>query len=1015
MEKDLDLTIGIYVPSIEAKWLYKAYTDNEDNNYEIKEEFLDKLLNGKLDFSFEFIENKELVDDIEVMKMDDGKLYTFDVVNVKYTKKYKCDKVEKTTKQLRDWTYINGFKFGGKQMRNWKRSGGKARIGENLFLAEEHIESAIAWGRMGLEFKDDVSIASVRAYESLSLSSIIGCVKINPKNILVIKDYSSEFNWNMSKTWLEDGELKTETMTVREKNSIWDGEGLLSNNIFDNNEIIQGRGVALLRNRLIKCAGFCCDMEKFYQKFCEENGHDYETYEVEDMYHNKIKVKDIELITTPSAIKMEKFNDEILKNEGYEGEGAWLQYWKDNCGEIFGVCKTEKPSHYDNGRMNVLSYQMVNTIPFTKEQLAALVKPEIEYINRLKIDLDFFLQEVNQLQESSENAIVDEDNENVLKIGLNIDVDGAFVELVKRNSDFQNTQVFKDFRRNFINSYVSELRQGKIRIEADYCVACGNGMELLKATVGEFDGTSELVGNQLYCSRFDDRDDIVGFRNPHVNVSNIGIQVNKKVEDLEEYFNCTPNIVFFNSIDYPTLSCYQGEDFDIDANLLTKNKIIVDACKLIDKTVTPIPVKDIKDSGSNNAKLTGQNMSDIDHKIAENYIGPVINLSQEINSLINHRKYNGLLTQEEFDELYKRTSRLSSISQVEIDKAKKQFNDLNVPKELEKMKVGLKLVDDEDVNRICSDIKTLKEELKTIKADINDFRKSKRKPILKEIRRLKKESKNDENINNDDAIQELEKQIQMINSERQIEIVEQKSIVIEKYKELSNYDTRRLKPYFFKFIGDNEVKKQRATTNKKYRRKLDQPIIKKYCNDNGIDIKDIDMSNKDLVKLLKVNDPIFEEWKNKIYVKMDTPMDWLQDEIDKGLSESNKNENGKRIKTPTIQVIELVKKNTNKVNNELVNYIIKVIFNLDKNIKSYKLNEDLSAKEKLEKIRREKRRVSNSLKDLRITKADVYGVLKKSLNSVKNNGKLNKKSGIESISLEILFKIYGTGLLDMFK
>jgi len=1014
MKKEMDLTNGIYIPSIEAKWLYKADIENEDNNYEIKEEYLDKLLNGKLDYSFEFVENKELIDNIEIMEMVDGKLYTFDIVNVKYNEKYRCDQIEKTTKQLRDWTYINGFKFSGKQMRNWKRSGGKARIGQNLFLAEKHIESALAWGRMGLEFKDDVSIASVRAYESLSLSSIIGCIKINPKNILVIADYPSEFNWNMSKTWLEDGNLKTETMEVKEKNSIWDGEGLLNSKIFDSNEIIKGYGVALLRNRLTKCAGFYCNMELFYKTFCEENGYDYDTYEVEDMYGNLIKVKDIELITTPSAIKIEKFNDEILKNEDYEGEGAWLQYWKDNCGETFGVCKTEKPSHYDNGRMNVLSYQMLNTIPLTKEQLAALVEPEIEYINKLKTDLKFFLQEVNQLQENGKSEDTNKD-ENELKIGSNIDVTGAFIQLANRNPDFQKTQVFKDFRRNFVDAYVSELRQGKIRIESDYCVACGNGMELLKATVGQFNGTSELVGENLYCSRFDDGDKVIGFRNPHVNMANCGTHTNKKIKDLETYFNCTPNIVFLNSIGYPTLSLYQGEDFDIDANLLTKNKIIVDACTRINEKATPIPVKDIKDSGTNKAKLTGQNMSDIDHKIAENYIGSVINLSQEINSLISHLEYNGLLTEEKFDELYKRTSRLSSISQVEIDKAKKQFNDLNVPKELEKMKIGLKLVDDEDANRICSDIDALKDELKTIKADINEFRKSKRKPIKKEIRRLKKESKKDETINNDDAIQELEKQIEMINSERQIEIVEQKVLVIEKYKELSSYDTRRLKPYFFKFIGDNEAKKQRASTNKKYRRKLDQPIIQKYCDDNSIDIKDVDMSNKDLIKLFKINDSIFQDWKERVYVKMDTPMDWLQDKIDKGLSESNKNEKGKRIKTETIQVIELVKKNTNKIKKDLVDYIIKVIVNLDKKIKSYKLNDDLSAKDKLEKIRYEKYRVSNSLRDLKMTKADIYGVLRKSLNSVKNNGKINKKSGIESISLEILFKVYGTGLLNMFK
>ncbi|AHF07173.1 hypothetical protein [Desulfitobacterium metallireducens] len=952
-----NLESGIYIPNIEACWLYKA-NNSETKNYEIDYEYLDKLLNGKLDYSFELVENKELLEGIEIKEVD-GKLYTLDIVNVKYTKKYKVANEEKTTKQLRDWTYIDGFKFNGNLMTNFKRASGKARIGENLFILET-IKNVIDWARMGLEFKSDCDIAGIRAYESLPLSSIIGCVKINPNSILVIDDHISEFNWTMSNTWLENGELKTETIPTKEKDSIWDGEGLLSSKIFDENEVIKGRGVALLRNRYMKCAGFCCYIEKYYRKYCKDNCLEYETYEVEDMYGNKILVKDILLITTPSAIKLSKYNNEVLKIDGYKGEDAWLKYWKDNCGETFGVCKTDKPSHFENGLINRLSYQMINTIPFTPEQISDLVKPEIEYVNRLKDDLDFFLQEVNQYSEEIKEIGEDydtneeDDNDNVLDIGRNIDVTGAFLELIKTNPQFQNTQVFKDFRRNYINAYITQVRQGKIKIESDYCVACGNPFELLKATVSQFDGTSELKGNELYCSRFDDGDDIIGFRNPHINVSNIGIQVNKEVKDLKEYFNCTPNIVFLNSIDYPILSTYQGEDFDIDSNLLTKNKIIVDACKMIDKEATPIPINKIENTGSNNAELTGQKMSDIDHKISKNYIGSVINLSQEINSLYNHLKYNKEATEEELYELYQKTSRLSSMSQCEIDKAKKQFEKLNVPKELERMKKGLKLVDNEKVIQIKSEIETLKQELTIAKGN---------------------------------------------------EIDEVKSRISVKYEELKKYDSRRIKPYFFKFIGDNASKKQRKATNKKHRKDLDQPIILKYCADNGIDIKDLDKENKDLVKLLKVNDKIQKEWEEKIYIKMDTPMDWLEEEMDKV-------KNGKKI--GTTQVIKLVKKNKHKANDEVVSYVVKNIKNLDKKIKAYKLDCDLAAKDKLEKIRSVKKEVVNNILYIKLTKADLYGVMKMCLNSVKKNGEIDKRSGIESITLEVLFQVYGDGLLNMF-
>lgn len=1011
---------GLYIPSIEACWLYKI--NKETGDYEVDEKYLDKMLNGKLDYSHELVMNNDFINGIKVMKSD-GKLYTLDVVNVKYNKKYKeiIDKKvvsQMGTKKLRDYTYQNGFDFNGKHMDNWKRSGGKAREGDDLYIMSDIKDKCLAWARMDLEFKgDNIDIAGLRAYESLSLSSIIGTIEINPKNILVIDDYKSKFTWDMSKTWLVGKELKTKTMPVEESNSIWDGQGMLTKKIFEKNEFIKGKGVALLRNRYMKCAGFSVDLELFYTNYCNKNNLDYDTFKIDDMYGNSIKIKDIELITTPSAIKLAKYNNKVLEEKPeYEkyGKSAWLQYWKDNCGKVFSVCKTEKPSYLckedENGNIiykNRLSYQFVNTIPFESDtEIKDLLSGEIEYINKLKNDLEFFLQEVNQEQENIEIIEDDNDEDNELEIGSNMDVTSAFVELVKTNPLFQNTQVFKDYRRNFITSYINKLRQGKVLIDSDYSVACGNGMEMLKATIGEFDGTSELKDNELYCSRFDDGDDVVGFRNPSVNVGNIGIQKNKVVENYKSYFNCTGNIVHLNSINYPILSTYQGEDYDIDCNLLTVDSNIVKPCARIDKTITPIPFNAIENTGSNNAELNGKNMADIDHKIAQNYIGSVINLSQEIHSLYNHKVNNKSEDVDELKSLYDMTSCLSSISQCEIDKAKKQFQALDVPSELEKRKTGLRLVDEDDITKINKDIDKIKTELSTIKDIVNEHRKDKRKPILKEIRNIKKElelNKDDKSLQ--DKISELEQKIKYeINLERQNEIDAVKNKLSKKFIELQKYDSRRIKPYFMKFVGDTEAKKQRIKTNKKHRKQLDQPIIKKYCKDN--DIKILDKKDKKLQELLKVNDNIQKEWEDKIYDKtMDTPMNWLNLELDKI-------KNSKKI--GTVQVIQLVKKNKHKANEEVVNYVTNNIKNLDTKIKAYKLNTDLTGKDKLNKIRFAKKEVVKNIKYMKLNKTDMYGVMKECLNSCKKNGKVDKKTGIESLSLEILFSTYGTGLLNMF-
>ncbi|KNY24980.1 hypothetical protein [Pseudobacteroides cellulosolvens] len=993
--KNIDLTKGIYIPSIECNWLYKAYKDyidyenkkkkegfkedikdKKDNNYIVEEKYLDKLLNCKIDWSFELMENNILLDKINIIEVKETKknkegieeevvvkLYTLDIVNVKYTKKYKNKtkkmkknkkgiekevivNYSKSTKQLRDWSYESGFVFNGKKMTNWKRSGGKARIGEDLFILDSIVSECLDWSRMDLKFNNPLSIAAIRAYESLPLSSAFTSIDIPEphKSILVIDDFNSKFSLNMSQTWLENKELHTATKLTEESNSIWDGQGLLSNEIFNSNELTIGHGNMLLRNRLTKINGISCKIELYYRDYCEANGLDYDTFTVKDIAGRTIYVKDILLITTPSALKIEKFNDRVLEEEGYKqyGKHAWLYYYLDNCGNRYAVCKVDKPSKYEDGK-NVLSYQMVNTIPFSKEQLSELVKPEIAYVEKLKDDLNFFLAEVNKNIEDDEDTLNFEkienlinDDDNKIRISKNTDVTGAFTVMCKHNPNFANTSVFKEFRRSFIKAYVEELRQGKIKISGDYCIANGNVIEMLKATTGDFDGkTSTLKCNQIFCSRFKENELVVGFRNPHVNISNIGTHIVVNVPEIRRYFACTANQVFLNSIDYPTLSLYQGEDFDIDSNLITNEPCIIDACLNVDKTVTAISVNKIKESDSNKQELTPENMSKVDHIISKNYIGDVINLSQEINSKFNHYKYNKINT-DKLGLLFDLSSRCSSMSCCEIDKAKKSFEDLNINKEIKKIK----------------------------------------------------------------------------NTEGLFDLVD---------KEL---DTRRIKPYFFKFIGDNKAKKQRRISNRKHREKIDLPIIINYCKENKIEIikeikdngkikynidkiKELKKNDIKLKKLLKDNDKIQEEWEDKMYDKLiDTPMNWLELELD-NIKDAES--------IPTMQVIQLIKKSHKVANEQKVNKVIEAIKALNDNIKNYKTNDNLVWMEKVNKIKQSKLNTCKEIKKIKLNKADLSGILIEGLNSIKKNKKIDTKSSIESILLEILFQVYGIGLLTMFK
>ena len=762
-----ELRGGIYVPAINGCYLYKQMIE-EGESYQFDEKFKSKILGGKLDYSFELVKNNFLLENIEVEEWLRGRkkfFYSLDIVNVKFDKSYKCkfayveiskikdDKIvedtflnyraskesllvkdykvrngeeefyfvklkagaevkvieyingfvkievslrEYSSKQLRRYLYKNGFSFNNNSFSNWKRSSGKARIGNCLFIKSDIKDKVLAWSRMGLNFNGKQDIAGIRAYESLPLSSIIGTIKIDPNKILVIDDYESRFKTIMSKTYLEDGKCKVIEDEVEECNSIWDGQGLLNQRIFDENEILKGKGMALLRNRFMKCAGFSCRIQDFF----EDN---YEGDTVKDMYGNEIKISDIDLITTPSAIKLIKFNDEVLKLDNYKdlGSGAWLKYWKDNCGDEFGVCKTDKKSHIDNGERNRLSYQMINSMPLTRDNIKELLKDEFKHIELLRSDLDYYLKYGANLNTEFKGIEEDFNEDSEMEIGRGINVISAFNELVKRNPDFKYTKVIKDQRRNYINSYIEKLRQGKIKIEGDYCTICGNPIEMLYSVIGKFNGQAiALKGWEIYSSRFNDGEKVIGFRNPHISSFNIGKHINKKVNDIEKYFTCTPNIVFINAIDEAILSTYNGADFDSDTILLTNNKIIVEACENVDSKIPQNSIEAIKVK----REITPDNMSDVDHVISQNMIGQVVNTSQLTASYLNNElnKNEGLL---DTKTLIDWCSMLSSISNCEIDKAKKNFESLNITKELNNIKEILPKVcdiypDDKEDRRI---------------------------------------------------------------------------------------------------------------------------------------------------------------------------------------------------------------------------------------------------------------------------------------------------------------------------
>ncbi|TDL34559.1 hypothetical protein E2R51_02255 [Jeotgalibacillus sp. S-D1] len=586
-----------------------------------------------------------------------------------------------TTKELRYKLYTEGFTLTYTDKDNnehkekyvvYKRSSAKSRTGKCLFIKESLYETMISWSRMNLTFPVDkeTDLASLLAYESLVGSSIEDTIHINPENILLVSDLESKFirTANVIKKDEDTGYLESFTDdSVEISNSLFDGQSLVEAEYFKD-----GKSMKLLRNHFFKSAAFSTNIQSFLKKHCPIDV-EYDEWEIEDMFGiNKMKAKDVHMITTPSSVKSLKFSSVV----GSEND-MWL-YWKSlvaDEGGVFGVCKSEKESKRgsnNKGVLNQMSYQMLNTLPLNRMDINKLVENEKEYIDGLKNDSDKFIEHLKET--------ANEQNANQM-----------FIDLYERNSKVYKTTRFKSYQYQATKNYSNYIKSGKVRINGDYAVMLGNGLEMLYHSIGKFDigsGSMSLKDKEVHSLLFEDGEELAGFRNPHSSPSNVLHTKNKIDPNIKVYFNLSKNIVCVNAIDHPLQDILSGCDYDSDSVLLTNEEIVVNAAKKCEKYL--VAINQVK-SKPKLYKPTKEGMYEIDLELAKANIGSVVNTGQKCMSL-----YWDLLNREQKDQAEKVMRKIDVVnvlSGITIDLAKKLY-DINPDVEVRNILNSINLKED---------------------------------------------------------------------------------------------------------------------------------------------------------------------------------------------------------------------------------------------------------------------------------------------------------------------------------
>lgn len=440
----------------------------------------------------------------------------------------KQPKVRVTTAEARKRLYENGFWCDGTHYIRWKRSSGSARVGKCLFIDEAMYDEMHRWELCGLDVRDgdEVDLAALESYLSLPTSSIIDLLDLAPENILVIDDYESVFDDDVVSVEEHDGKLIAERKRCTISNSIWDGQGLIDKSAMG---VYQDKGMVLLRNLFFKCCCFNCNLQQWF--------HDHGITEISQLRGRTKarRVEDIKLVTTPSSIKYLKFGT--------------LDDWLAHIEPQFGVVKYDKTTHFFDGRMVQIHYQLLNTLHMTQQDVDELLAPTFHYMDLIRTDPAVMRYHIHFPIDADDDAIqpVQSKNDIVFKM-LGI------------NDLFADTKLYHDFRIDVLKSMTKNLRIGHVLVNGNYSVLCGNPIEMLLATTGDFDGTSQIGIGNVHSTRFDYGKTIMGSRSPHVSLANVFLPFNAANVMIDTYMNPTPQIVYLNSIGESVLDRLSGCD-----------------------------------------------------------------------------------------------------------------------------------------------------------------------------------------------------------------------------------------------------------------------------------------------------------------------------------------------------------------------------------------------------------------------------------------------------------------------
>ena len=433
--------------------------------------------------------------------------------------------------------FKKGFKFNGRTYRRFSCSASQARVSTIVFVDETIKDELKRRLDNGRNLNKALAPSKYNAYFGLYSSAI---KEVTKPRFCIVKDYTEiqtvDVDFVIEKARDEDDIIEPRTMDIEFNR--FDGSGLISPQMAEQwgKDLGEDYTPCQFCIRYAFTKGMVNEFD--FIEWCKEENDG--NYEIEDIYGNKVDLREIDVILSESMVKLW---DSWESQESFE----------ENCsknGIVFGVTKY---SPKQDKEVLTTNYQFLQTLNLTGDMIEDLCQDTVDYVQGVSYDNIYYsllfmmgengnLESIDRFMESSDNY---------------------WLKTLILNHNLLNDKYSKEKIRDMIVRRIELACLGKILTAGNFECIVPDSFAYMEWITGK-DVVGLLGPGQMYCDFWNKRNvsRVDTMRSPLTHFSEHYVVDLVKNEKTEKWFKYSYSGFIVNCHDEHTMR-WAGSDYDM--------------------------------------------------------------------------------------------------------------------------------------------------------------------------------------------------------------------------------------------------------------------------------------------------------------------------------------------------------------------------------------------------------------------------------------------------------------------